>query len=206
MQRSSETTRVYCPQETASALERWIQAGEELEAKPFDYELIALASGDRVDLPLGFTAEAFSTRHPVPSLGYHLFRSRRHLAPEFEGRAEEEIAELRRQGVEVSVTTEDHTLSYCGDTGVELLEVEPRLFTAGALLLETTYIDAEFESRARRFGHLLLDDLVVHEERFENELIVLHHLSRRHRPSDLRRRVDERLPRLRERIHVWGAD
>ena len=57
-----------------------------------------------------------------------------------------------------------------------------------------------------RFGHLHLQDLSALAGRFENEAIVLCHLSRRHRLADLERAVLRDLPKLAERIHFIIGD
>jgi ribonuclease BN (tRNA processing enzyme) len=95
-------------------------------------------------------------------------------------------------------------LSYCGDTGPGVFDSEPRLFESPVLMVETTYLGESLRERASEYGHMHLDDLVALEERFRNEALVLFHLSRRHDLRALRAAVDERLPRLAERVHVLG--
>jgi hypothetical protein len=46
--------------------------------------------------------------------------------------------------------------------------------------------------------------LQAHAERFANETIVLHHLSRRFSPAELRRAVERGLPSLASRIRIMG--
>ncbi len=206
MQGSDEPTRVHCPEAAAQSLERFIAAAADLEGRSYDYVLAPLEPGARVEVRPDFTVEAFATEHPVPSLGYHLWRKRRRLAPELEGREPDEIARLRAAGTEVATEIEELLLSYCGDTGPSVFASEPRLFEAAVLMIETTYIGSALRSRGGEYGHLHIEDLVELRSRFENEMIVLHHLSRRHRPADLRRAVDQLLPELAGRVHVWGVE
>lgn len=206
MQGSDAPTRVFCPEAAAPAFERYLVAASVLESRDLSYELRPLAAGAKVRVRRDFEVEAFATDHPVPSLGYHLWRRKSRLAPGLEGLEPAEIARRRNAGEKVTTAVDELLLSYCGDTGPAAFEADPRLFDAAVLLLETTYIESSLRQRGRDFGHMHLEDLEALAGRFGNQAIVLHHLSRRHRPGDLRRAVDERLPGLAERIHVWGCD
>lgn len=206
MQSRSAVTRIYCPEPVADRIERFIAGGLEIDACTGNFELRGLEPGERVELGRDFDVEAFATEHPVPSLGYHLWRRRTRLAAEYEGLEETEIARLRRSGVEVTAASRELLVSYCGDTGPAVFRRDTRLFGATLLMVEATYIDDGLRDRGREFGHMHLEDLAAVADRFDNRAIVLHHLSRRHRLEELRRAVDERLPEIAERVHVWGLD
>lgn len=197
-------TRVFCPAPAAEDLRSFIAAAERLEAARFDYELTGLAPGDRVPVGRDLAIEAFSTEHGVPSLGYHLFRRRRGLRPELRGVPGVELAARRARGEPIEVEGEDLALSFCGDTGAGVFELEPRIFTAEVLLVECTFAAPEHRELARRFHHLHLDDLVERQDRFENRALVLHHVSRRYRPDDFLAEVERRLTGLAGRVHVFG--
>jgi ribonuclease Z len=198
-------TRVFCPEAVVAPLEALITAAGRLEETVYDYSLAGLAPGDRVEVGRDLAVEAFATDHVVPSLGYHLLATRRRLRPELRGKPGPEIARLRADGVEVTHAEEERLLSYCGDTGAGVFELEPRLFTSQVLMIECTFLSEGKRGNAAEYKHLHFDDLVAVAGRFRNRAIVLHHLSRRHAPEELRRAVDERLPELAERIHVLGA-
>ncbi len=204
MQGTDSTTRVFCPEPVAAAFERFVASAFALEEREYDYELRPLTPGARVAVGKGFEVEAFATEHPVASLGYHLWRRRSHLAPELQGLEPSEIARLRSQGVDVSAHTEELFLSYCGDTGPAVFEHDPRLFEGKVLLLEATYVEPALRQRGREFGHTHVEDLAAIQERFRNEAIVLHHLSRRHRFEELRAAVERQLPAIAARVHIWG--
>ncbi len=199
-------TRVFCPAETVADLEELIRAAGRLEATEYDYELTGLAAGDRVAVGRDLRIEAFPTDHVLPSLGYHLIRAKHRLRPEHRGRPGAELARLRADGVATEERIEELALSFCGDTGAGVFDLEPRLFTAAVLLVECTFLGADRRLEAARYKHLHVDDLVARRERFENRAVVLHHLSRRYRLAELRAEVDRRLPELAERIHVFGEE
>jgi ribonuclease Z len=195
-------TRVFCPAEIAEPLGAFIAAAERMENACYRYELFPLVPGDRVEVGRGLHMEAFATDHVVPTLGYHLQRSRRRLAPAFAGSSAEELIALRERGVDTSEVVEDLWLSYCADTGPAIFDREPRIFGSKVLMMECTFVGEEHRDKGERFKHLHLGDIAQHADRFQNEAIVLHHLSRRFRVEELRAEVDRRLPELASRIHI----
>jgi ribonuclease Z len=195
-------TRVFCPAEIAGPLGDFIIASERLERAKYRYDLHPLSPGDRVEVGKGLSMEAFATDHVIPSLGYHLWRSRRRLAPAFAGLPAAELISLRAQGVDTSEIVEEIWLTYCGDTGPGIFESEPRLFRARVLMLECTFLGEEHRDKGALYKHLHLGDIAARADELRNEAIVLHHLSRRFRVQDLRAEVERRLPELAPRIHL----
>jgi ribonuclease Z len=193
-------TRILCPAAIADPLAAFLDAAARLEDAAFAYQVVPLASGDRVPLDGDFTLEAFATDHVVPSLGCHLYRSRRRLAARLRGLGEEEIARRRERGEEVSETTMELELTYCGDSGRGVLDSEPRLFTARVLLLECTFLGEATRGRGERFGHIHLEDLIERSADFLNEAVILHHLSARHRRAELEGEIERRAPELAARL------
>ena len=201
-------TRVFCPAETAEPLARLIAAAEEMERARYRYNLVPLAPGDRVEVGRDLAVEAFAVDHVVPTLGYHLFRARRRLAPAYAGLPAAELIALRERGVDTAERVEEVWLTYCGDTGPGVFDREPRLFDSRVLMLECTFLGERHRDKGERFKHLHLEDIAARAGELRNEAIVLHHLSRRHKVEELRAEVDRRLPELAPRIHllVEGVD
>ena len=198
-------TRVFCPRPVAGLLGEFIAAGERLEGVEYHYQVVGLAPGDRVEVGRDLAMEAFATDHVVPSLGFHLWRRRRKLREEFRELAGAELARLRAEGVAIDRESEEVWLSYCGDTGPGVWQLAPRLAESRLLMIECTFLGEAVRQHGSAYKHLHFDDLVDHEaELAAHEAIVLHHLSRRHSPAELRREVETRLPRLAPRIHLLG--
>lgn len=197
-------TRVFCPRELAPALDAFIRAAAVMEDAELRYELVGLEPGDRVAVGKGRIVEAFATDHVVPSLGFHLFATKRRLRSDLAHLSPEELRDRRAAGAELTEEVEDLQLTYLGDTGPRVFTAEPRLFTARVLLLELTFLGDELRDKGERYRHLHFEDLVAQADRVANELVLLHHLSRRHRPADLRRAVNQRLPDLAARVRVMG--
>lgn len=199
-------TRVFCPAAAAGALHEFIAAAARLEGVRYACSVEGLEPGARVEVGRDLAVEAFAVDHGVAALGYHLIRRRRRLAPELRGLAGTEIAALRRSGQRVDEQFEELWLSYPGDSGPGVFDLEPRLYGSLVLLLECTFLAAEHRERGRAYGHLHLDDLAARQESFRNQDLVLVHLSRRHSSTELLREVRERLPALSARVHAFPAE
>ena len=195
-------TRIFCPRETASDLAAFLEAAARLEQACYRYDLVGLAPGERVEVGRNLAVEAFATDHVVPSLGYHLWRSKRRLKPELSALSPAELKERREAGEEITEEASELLLSYCGDTGPGVFDSEQRIFTARVLLIECTFLSPDMRDRGARFKHLHLEDFVERADRFDNQALVLHHLSRRHTPEELMQAVAARLPALAPRVQV----
>lgn len=196
------TTTIFCPQEIVEPVLALIRACERLEGGSYDFDVRGLAPGERVRVGRDLQVEAFRTRHTAPSLGYLLIRERSRLLPDLLGVPGEEIARRRRRGERVEARQESDWLAYCGDSAIETLDENPRLYEVPVLLLECTFLGDDAVERADRFGHVHFAQIVERRERFANERIVLHHLSRRHPAEELRAAVERELGPLAERIEV----
>ena len=195
-------TRVFCPREIAGDLAAFIAAAARLERVDYDFELVPLGPGDRVQVGRDLAVEAFATDHVVPSLGYHLRRAKHRLAAPYRGLPPAELVALRRSGVTTEETLEEDWFSYTGDTGPAVFDREPRLFTTRVLAVECTFLGDALRAKGARYKHLHLEDLAERSAEFANEALVLCHLSRRHTEAELRLEVESRLPALAPRVHV----
>ncbi|HEX4956093.1 MAG TPA: MBL fold metallo-hydrolase [Thermoanaerobaculia bacterium] len=197
--------RIFCPAASAEALGDYLAAAERLEDTTYRYQLRGLSPGETVELGRGFRVEAFATDHVVPSVGYHLWRTRRRRAAAYAELGSEQLKALAAGGAEVTESHDELALSYCGDTGPGVFELEPRLFEARVLLIECTFLGEGLRPLAKRYGHLHVEDLVPWVDRFASAHVVLFHLSRRHRADELEAEVARCLPGLAPRVHVWRS-
>ena len=195
-------TRVFCPEEAREPLAAFIQAAERMENARYRYELIALAPGDKVEVGRDLAIEAFATDHVVPSLGYHLWHSRKRLAAPFAGLPPAELIALRERGVDTNDVVSEIWLSYCGDTGPRVFDLEPRIFGSRVLMLESTFLGEAQKDQGARFKHMHLEDIAERAAQFRNQAIVLHHLTHRYQVADLRAEIARRMPELAPRVHV----
>ena len=192
---------IFCPVEIVEALGAYLAGAERLEGVEYQVEIRGLHPGEGVELGR-LRLEAFATDHVVPSRGYHLFSRKHRLAKHLEGLSRSELLARKAAGEELSEAVERLELSFCGDTGPGVFELEPRIFSARVLMVECTFLGEGFRESAREYGHLHLEDLAARMADFENEELVLFHLSRRHRRRELENAVAARLPGLKPRVHL----
>lgn len=202
VQHPGSVATVYCPKASTTALKEFISSAERLEAARYRYSVVPLANGERVEVGKGYWVEAFATDHVVPSLGFHLCREKTRLRADLAGLSSSQIADLRRRGEEVDERVEERRLSYCGDTGPEVLDRVPGLYQVPVLMMECTFLGAGMAARSLSYRHVHLDHLVARAGLFRNQALVLYHLSRRHRRSELEEAIKRRLPHLAPRIFL----
>ena len=202
---AAKPTRVFAPAATVERLENLIGAAESLEEESYSYELRALEPGDRVTVGKDLKVEAFATDHVVASLGYHLLRDKKRLKTDFAGRTGRELTDLKDSGVEIQEQETQLWLSYCGDTGPAVFDLDPRVYDTPKLLIECTFFDSASQERAREFGHMHLDDLVARAADFRNQDLILHHTSRRYSREQLEQIVAQRLPLEDTRVQLFGC-
>jgi len=196
---------IHVPAEIVGGVRQLLAAWEALDRGKLDCTLVGLAAGDRVELSKDHFVTAFPTAHPVPSRGYVVWERRQKLRDEFAGLPGPRLKELREAGTEVTVEAPVPLVCYTGDTGPAGLDADPAVYAARILIAELSFSRPEHSrDRIHAFGHLHLDDFLDRADRFENELVIVGHVTSRDEPADLRRLIDDRAPpRLRERIVVW---
>jgi ribonuclease Z len=145
----------------------------------------------------------YAAPHRVAARAYELVERRHHLREELAGASGDLIAQLRREGASIEEEYRRSIFFYTGDTDRGLLESCDALYRAEVLLIECSFVVDGHQDRAARYRHLHIDDIADFADRFENEMIVLTHFSRRYSPEDIRRAVRRRLPaRLHDRVRL----
>lgn len=194
---------VYLPAEAADDYRALMKLHEKLEGTPYDIEIVGVSEGDVVRLDRTHHVRAHRATHRVAARAYEFLETRHHLRPEFVGREGAEIAALRQSGVEVTVDTEHPILFYTGDTDRGILEQNEAIYKAEVLMIECSFLADGHQERAARYRHIHFDDIAEFADRFENQLILLTHFSRRYSSEEIRAEVRRRCPRvLRGRIEI----
>lgn len=200
--------RAYVPAGMAEACGQLLALVARLEGgKPYDVEVRGVRAGDEVPLRPGFALSFFPTSHWVETLGCRLDWTRRHLLPSLAETPEEELRRLRGQGEEITEEVRTPLLAYLADTGPEVFDDHPWLADVEILVMECTFLRPADRERARRFGHVHLDDVVALAPRLANRHLVLTHLSRRHRlgpgSNAIRRALHSK---LRAALHTLNTE
>ncbi len=187
--------RVVMPAEIVDDLSAGLAAMSKLQRFPLAIDAIGMNPGDVLDLRGDLRVRAVRTFHPVPSLAYILVRRIAKLRPDLVGLSGPEIATRRRAGEDVTTYEERLELAYATDTLATVLDHAPDLLKARVLIIESTFLDERKTHAAARAGcHIHLDDLVERADRFENEHIVVMHLSQIYAPGEVASLLDKRVP------------
>lgn len=194
---------VYVPSESEDGVRELLRVQEKLTGGEFHVEIRGLAAGDEVRFGRTHMVRAHAASHRVAARGYELVEVRHRLLPEFEGLDREELARLHREGVRIDGPYSSPVLFYTGDTDRGLLEKCDAAFQAEVLLIECSFLADGHQERAGMYRHIHIDDIADFAEKFENQLIVLTHFSRRYSRDEIRTLVRRRLPvSLHERIRL----
>lgn len=194
--------RVLLPVEIVDDLKVALAALSKLQRWPLEIEAIGMSPGDEIELRGDLRVRAVRTFHPVPSLAYLLVRRVSKLREEFRHLPGPEIAARRLAGEPLLDHEDRIEVAYATDTLVSVLEHSPELLKARVLIMESTFLDARKTLEAARAGcHIHLDEIIERADKFENEHIVLMHVSQLYRPDEVAAILDARVPpKLRSRI------
>jgi ribonuclease Z len=194
--------RVVMPAEIVEDLRAALAALSKLQRWPLEIEAIGMMPGDDLEVRGDLRVRAVRTFHPVPALGYVFARRVAKLKSEYQGLPGPEIAAKRRAGVPVSEHEDRLELAYATDTLVSVLDHAPDLLRARVLIVECTFLDSRKTLEAARAGcHIHLDEILERADKFENEHVVMMHVSQLYRPDEVASILDRRVPpALRERI------
>lgn len=173
---------------------------------PYEVTVQAVRPGERVPLRREMFLRFFATSHWVDTLGCCLEWERHRLLPDLAGASPEELQQRREAGEAITEQVVTPLLAYLADTGPEVFEQEPWLADVEVLVVECTFLAAGEQERARRFGHLHLDDLVARLGALRNRHLVLTHLSRRHRLGPGERMIRHALAGLEPRLHLFNVE
>ncbi|HWO26103.1 MAG TPA: MBL fold metallo-hydrolase [Kofleriaceae bacterium] len=202
LQGKAKPPRVVMPAEIVGDLQHALEALARLQRWPLAIEAIGMVPGDELPLRGDLRVRAVRTFHPVPSLGYVIVRRVAKLRPELAGLPGPEIAARRRAGEDVTTYDDRLELAYVTDTLVSALDHAPELLQTRVLIVECTFLDERKSLADARAGcHIHLDEIIERADRFENEHIVVMHVSQIYRPDEVAGVLDARVPpALRKRI------
>jgi ribonuclease Z len=193
---------VLVPSRLGPILEELFMCWGRLDGTRPPANIVRLEHGQEYEIRRNLFAFAFTTNHCNDCLGYTIIERRQKLKQEYLGLPGPEIAQLRKNGEQVTYTLNMPLVSYLGDTmGGEFEKLEC-VRQSRILIAECTFFDKEHRTRAQAGKHYHFDELAKVLEGMENEHIFLTHLSRRTDINHARKRVNELLDAdLAGRIH-----
>jgi ribonuclease Z len=200
-----EPPTIYLPEEVVDNVQKMLHSWQRLDRGRMLCDLVPVKDGDVVELSREHKVRVFKTKHTVPSVGYLVYDCRKKLKAEYHGLIGSEIRDLRMNGTEVTEETLTPLVAFTGDTAPAGLDSHPDILKAQVLITEMTFFRPDHrKEKIHKFGHMHLDDILDRAEKFENELIILAHLSTRTHESQARHAIKNRLPKdLLERVMLW---
>jgi ribonuclease Z len=199
---------VWAPGSLAPAIVELLALAARMEGgKPYDVSVHPVSGGDQARLSPQIVLRFFTTSHWVETLGCCLVWERRRLRPELAGTAPDELQRRREAGEEISEGVAVPILAYLADTGPGVFDLHPWLGGVEVLVMECSFLRPTDRDRARRFGHIHLDDVVELAGRLTARHLVLTHLSRRHRLAAGSRIIRAALrSRLTPALHLLNVE
>ena len=197
---------ILLPAAAHDATERMLRSWHKLDRGRMACELIGLEPGEEYRLGRDRLLTCFATQHTVPSIGYIVWEVRKKLRADLRHLSQDEVRQRAVAGETVSEEVRLPLVCYCGDTAAGGLDADPAIYQARLLITEMSFFRPEHSKhKIKKFGHTHLDDLIERADRFENERILLGHLSTRTSLDQARRALDRRLPAaLKDRVHLWA--
>jgi ribonuclease Z len=201
LRRLAPPTYVVGPEDEA-AFNDLFAVWRRLDRSELPYALRVVGPGEEHALSPRLTARPFRSYHRAPCQGYGIWERRTRLRPELRGLAEEELKAVRARGEALSEVVEEPIVAFCGDTLVEVVEREEVVRRAKLLILEVTFLDERVSvEQCREKGHVHLEEVCARADLFQNEAILLTHVSQRYVAPEVERILRRRLPAsLRERV------
>lgn len=185
----------FMPTSLVEPMKGILQTWEKLEKHSYTYNFVGMQAGSVVELNKNLKIEAFQTVHRIDSLGYLAFEEKKKIKAQYQYHNGHQLAELKRKNIEVEDIVQNPLFAFTGDTQIEFIIHNPRVTHAKVLLMECTYLDeAKGKEAARQWGHLHLDEVIENLHHFNNEHIVLIHISSRYSTKAAGEILHRRIP------------
>src|SRR5262245_36850311 len=132
---------IVLPRELGRPVANLMRSRREIERQNTPYRLIPMSAGQAYDVRRDCLIRALQTHHGGVSLGYSLVSVREKLKPEYMGTPGQELAKMRKSGVEIQYRTEVPLVTFLGDTSVGDVFKHPDVLNAEILITEITFFD-----------------------------------------------------------------
>jgi ribonuclease Z len=170
---------VLLPRELEGPVDRLLRCWRDVERQGTPYTLVPMTAGQTYEVRRDFVIRALPTHHGMSSLGYALVSVREKLKPEYMGTPGPELAQMRKDGVEIQYRIEVPLVTFLGDTAAGPVFQHPDVVNAEVLITECTFFDPAHKTKAKAGRHLHLDGLADILPALNNKHVVVAHVTRR---------------------------
>ena len=171
--------RVFAPENMILPLREVIEAWGRLDGNKIPAELVPMSPGDEFQIKPNLIVRAFATRHCRGSLGFCVLEKKKKLKEEYLGLAGGEIVSLKKNGVTIDYPVEISLVTYLGDTRYHNFSKLDFIAKSRILIAECTFMVDEHIDRALAGAHMHIDEFARMINDFDNEYIIVTHLSQR---------------------------
>jgi ribonuclease Z len=201
---------VVLPRELEGPVDTMLKCWRQVERQGTPYTLIPMQAGQLHEVRRDFAIRAFATHHGGTSLGYALISVREKLKPEYIGKTGPELAQMRKQGIEIQYRLEVPLVAFLGDTTAGAVFDQPDVQNAEILITEITFFDPDHKHKAKAGKHMHLDAFVELLPKLKNKWIVINHVTRRSGIKRARRQLarkvgEEQMQRILFLMDFEGA-
>jgi ribonuclease Z len=171
--------RIFAPENSLLPLREIIDAWGRLDGNRIPAELVGMQSGDEFKIKPNLIVRAFATRHCRGSLGFCVLEKKKKLKEEYIGLSSSEIVSLKKNDTEIDYPVEIPLVTYLGDTRYYNFSKFDFIARSKILIAECTFMVDEHIDRAIAGAHMHIDEFVKMIKEFNNEYIIVTHLSQR---------------------------
>jgi len=151
---------VILPRELAPPVDRLLKCWRDVERQNTPFQLVPMSAGETHEVRRDFVIRAVQTHHGGASLGYSLVSVREKLKPEYAGTPGQELAWMRKSGVEIQYRVEVPLVTFLGDTAMGDVFKHPDVLNAEILITEVTFFDPAHKTKAKHGRHLHVDSFI----------------------------------------------
>ena len=184
---------VLVPAEIERGVDQLLRCWRDVERQGTPFTLVPMRPGQLYEVRRDLGIRAFATHHGGPSLAYVLISIREKLKQEYQGIAGQELAAMKKRGIEIQYRLEVPLVAYLGDTASGAVFDEPDVQNAEILLTEVTFFEADHRTKAKLGRHLHLEHFLQILPKLKNKQIVLIHVTRRTGVGRARRMLRKRI-------------
>ena len=182
--------KVFLTERLKDDLEQLLDIWGRIDGQRPPAEIIVVSPGEEYEIRRGLIAKVFETNHCRESVGFTIIDRRHKLKEEYKCLEGPEIAKLRMAGEDITYILDVPLVTYLGDTMAGSFEELDYIKQSKILLVECTFIDPDHVDRANAGRHYHIEHLAEVLKNYDNDHIVLTHLSRRTDIRDAKKRVN----------------
>lgn len=149
------------------------------------------------------SVEVFGCDHRVPTVSYGFSICRQKLKQNYKDLEGREIADLRKQGVEVTELQITKKFAYVCDTSIKVFEMNLTLLQYPVIFIECTFLTDDDAEMAADKTHIHWKELEPYVLANPKTIFMLFHFSQRYKDSEI---IEIFKQKNLQNVHLWVRD